>query len=628
MRRPLRITLATLGALLALVVLGVVIFALTFDANRYKPEIQSFVETRYGRKLAIEGDIGLAFVPKLGLRLGRTTLSGPGGKGEFARLEEARVALALWPLLRGRVEVDRVVLRGLAAELVRHADGRTNFDDLLGQSKPAAPPPGGGKAPPAPGAPVAIDVGGIAITGANILWRNERAGSAIRVADLALETGRIADDRPGELRISGKVTSAPTLDARLDARAAYTLSFTRAVYAFRDITLGLEGDVAGWRSIAVTGEADADVGASTARVALRARLDDSTATVNASVTDLRMPKVRFDVDVDRLDVDALRARGRSAGGQTAAKAPAPASKPSPPSPSSADAPVDLSSLKALDAEGRLRIGALKAGGIALQKLDATTRLAAGRLVVDPLAASLYDGTIRGAATVDADASSIALRQTSSDVQVGALLADATGRDVLAGRGTLQFDVRTQGTTVRALKRGLQGSGRLAVRDGAIKGVNLGAIARRAQALSRGGSEAFGPMPAEKTDFAELTLGFTVKDGIARTDDLAGSSPLLRLAGAGQADLAAGTVDAVLRPTLIATSTGQDGKTLGQARNVTVPVRVSGPFDRVAFDVDLGAAVRENLRDEAARRLEDAMKDRLDERTRGRVGDALKGLFGR
>jgi AsmA protein len=626
MRRPLRITLWTLGGLLALVVLGVVVFALTFDANRYKPEIQSFVESRYGRKLAIEGDIGLAFVPKLGLRLGRTTLSGAGGKGEFARLEEARVALALWPLLRGRVEVDRVVLRGLAAELVRHADGRTNFDDLLGEPKTGSRPPAGGKAPPAPGTPVAIDIGGISIADANILWRNERAGSAIRIADLAVDTGRIADDRPGEMRISGKVTTAPTLDARLDARAAYTLSFTRGAYAFKDITLGFEGDIAGWRSITVTGEAEADAGASTARVALRARLDDSNATVNASVSDLRMPKVRFDVDVDRLDLDALRARGRPAAGQTAAKAPAP--KPSPSSPAAADAPIDLSGLKALDADGRLRIGALKASGIALQKLDATTRLAGGRLAVDPLTADLYEGSIRGAAVVDANASSFALRQTSSDVQVGALLADATGRDVIAGRGTLQFDVRTQGTTVAALKRGLQGNGRLAVRDGAIKGVNLGAIARRAQALSRGGREAFGPMPAEKTDFAELTLGFTVKDGVARTDDLSASSPLLRLAGAGQADIAAGTVDAMLRPTLIATSTGQDGKTVGEARNVTVPVRVSGPFDRIAFDVDLGAAVRENLRDEAARRLEDAMKERLDERTRGRVGDALKGLFGR
>ena len=123
-------------------------FAATFDPNAYKPRIVDLVKQQTGRTLTMDGKIGLTFFPKLGAAVDKVTLSEPNGTRAFARVEEARVAVAILPLIRKQVVVDRVTLKGLVVDLVRYKDGRTNFDDLTGQparpdkpSEPSVPVP-------------------------------------------------------------------------------------------------------------------------------------------------------------------------------------------------------------------------------------------------------------------------------------------------------------------------------------------------------------------------------------------------------------------------------------------------------------------------------------------------------
>ena len=129
------------GGVLLAAIIAVAIFAATFDPNQYKPQIVDLVKDRTGRTLTMDGKIGLTFFPKIGAEVEKVTLSEPKSTKSFARIEEARVALALLPLLRKQVIVDQVTLSGLAVDLVRYKDGRTNFDDLLGKKKPDEPAP-------------------------------------------------------------------------------------------------------------------------------------------------------------------------------------------------------------------------------------------------------------------------------------------------------------------------------------------------------------------------------------------------------------------------------------------------------------------------------------------------------
>jgi AsmA protein len=100
--------------------------------------------------------------------------------------------------------------------------------------------------------------------------------------------------------------------------------------------------------------------------------------------------------------------------------------------------------------------------------------------------------------------------------------------LLEGRGNLALDVITSGTMVSAMKKALNGTARLEVKDGAIKGIDLAKSLRDAQALLSGGKrEDQQGAAGEKTDFSELTASFDIKNGIAHNGDFLAKSPFLR-----------------------------------------------------------------------------------------------------
>ncbi len=108
-----------LGAVLGVVVLGLVALAVFFDANKYKPEIQQYVLDHYKRTLTFQGDLSLSVFPRFAIALPPTTLSNRGGDRSSASLKGAKVSVAVLPLLRGRVEVGTVSIDGLTATIER-----------------------------------------------------------------------------------------------------------------------------------------------------------------------------------------------------------------------------------------------------------------------------------------------------------------------------------------------------------------------------------------------------------------------------------------------------------------------------------------------------------------------------
>src|SRR3977135_397164 len=152
-----KILLLAAGGIVVLIALVIAIVAATFDPNKYKPEIAAAVKDKTGRTLAIEGNLALTFFPSIGIALGRASLSEPDSSRIFARVEQAKISLALWPLLSKRVVVDRVTLSGLTLDLVQHKGGKTNFGDLSGAGGST---PTGRKAAPQQGA-MRLDIAGI-----------------------------------------------------------------------------------------------------------------------------------------------------------------------------------------------------------------------------------------------------------------------------------------------------------------------------------------------------------------------------------------------------------------------------------------------------------------------------------
>jgi AsmA protein len=150
-----------------------------------------------------------------------------------------------------------------------------------------------------------------------------------------------------------------------------------------------------------------------------------------------------------------------------------------------------------------------------------------------------------------------------------------------------------------------------LRDGAIKGINIAEILRKARAaLGKRSGEAADSK--DKTDFSELSASFTIKNGVAHNDDLDLKSPLLRIGGVGDIDIGRSTISYVVKASVVATSKGQGGKELDELAGLTVPVKLSGSFDALKYEVDYRAVAG------------DLAKSRVGDKVR----DRLKGLIGR
>jgi AsmA protein len=554
MKTPVKYLWLALGGVVTVLAAVVLVFALAFDPNRYKDDIERMARERTGRTLRLQGELKLAFFPSLGASVGGVTLSERGSNREFVALQSAHASVKLMPLLHGQVIVDAVRVSGLKAQIVRNKDGTYNFSDLLeGKAeKPAAKPAPEKKDQ---STPVIFDIAGVDIERAAVAYRDASTGQEISLSDLKLHTGRIAENAQGKIEFATTAKrNLPPLEAKIALHGSYSL---------QPDSIGLE---------------------------FTAKLDASNIKGKLGMARTAQPSYSFGLDIDLLNLDRYLAASEN--------------KPD-------DAAVDLSGLKGLNAQGQLQVGALQVQGLKLSKLKAQLKAAGGRAEISPHSASLYEGELSGALSLDGNANRIALKETLSNVSVGPLLRDLAHQDRLEGKGNVALDVTAAGASVNTMKRSLAGSAKVHLRDGAIKGINIAEILRKARAaLGKQSGEAAGSK--DKTDFSELSASFTIKNGVAHNDDLDLKSPLLRIGGVGDIDIGRSTISYVVKASVVATSKGQGGKELDQLAGLTVPVKLDGPLDAMRYEVDYRAVAG------------DLAKTRVGDKVR----DRLKGLIGR
>lgn len=229
-----------------LVVAGISVAALLalVDPNDYKPMLQQTVQQRYDRTLAIDGDIRLSVLPRLGLEISGVSLSEPGSTQTFAAMDTARVAVAWWPLLSRHLVIEHLSVTGLKANLVRTESGRFNFQDLLA-SAPAAmagatPPPDPASPAPEPG--LSWNIAGVSIEGGELAVSDVASGMALRIERVAAQARGIALGQPFDVSLGGRILGqTPRADAALQAQARVTLQSQRQQVAIQGLDIRLDG---------------------------------------------------------------------------------------------------------------------------------------------------------------------------------------------------------------------------------------------------------------------------------------------------------------------------------------------------------------------------------------------------
>jgi len=605
------------AVVLALLLLAALALPLFLPLEVYRSQIVSRVSEATGRELRVDGAMSLSVFPRLELELADVGLSGAtGGRElEMLRLEHLRVALRLRPLLSGQVVVTSLELDRPFIRVALDEEGTSNWSGVGWPGRTGTSAAAADDVSRIAEAMARLTLDDVRIVDGTLAWIDARRGDALRASGIDLHFAlpdldapfeaegelvwkeervsmAIAIERPRLLFEDGATTASAILRTdkatlryagaveRLDPAAMHG-EVDLEVPSLRDLAVWLRGPIETppdtFGPLSLHGKLRVDGSKLTlddARIALDAI--EAAGALGVEIGGAR-PHVNGRLGAARLD---LRPYFPSAAGDSpgAGKTPREWS----------DKPIEADGLRDIDATLHLEVGTLDLHRLRVGKAVVDLELKSGRLAIDLREVEFHEGGGTVRLLVDAGTPgevAIDLEAGLEGVQAGTLLRDTAGSSRLTGRGTIDLDVHARGQTQRDLVRTLQGRGRLDLRDGSIRGINLVAMVMHvASAFTLGD-------PSASTEFSSLGGSFRIDGGVLTNGDMQLRSSLLEAAGAGTVDLNRRTVAYRVTPRVLTPLVGQLG--FGTP-SVAVPVRIRGPWHNLRYEPDLKGMVKLGL----------------------------------
>ncbi len=304
--------------------IGVAVFILNIDPSAYKNRLAAMVKAQYDRELVVDGDIELSLFPRIGLTVNNISLSEPGSKEIFAKVDTVRMAVALWPLMSNRFLVDHLAIDGFVAHIIRGAGGRYNFEDLIRHSLPkntvskdtlentntqiAAE----SLQQRLEKTDFKVDIAGLTLNKGLLGYHDTEKSSFAYLKDMTVRTGRITEGQPFDLSLSGKLGDAnEKLDAQLNVNGLMLLKPLENTYSFNRLNAALTGK---WNQLVleeanITGELSINtvlnaLTASQLEVSVKGAGDEQSSIRDLQAS-LTAPNVSYSVGDLRLSMDNL-----------------------------------------------------------------------------------------------------------------------------------------------------------------------------------------------------------------------------------------------------------------------------------------------------------------------------------
>lgn len=350
-------------ALVILVAAAIFIITRVIDPNDYKEDIAALAKEHANIVLDLEGDIGWAFWPSLGLQIGRTEARIVDQEPLFAAIDNFEVGVAILPLFSGRVEMGAIRIDGMELNLINTKDG-ANWEALIPESddedEEAVE-----ETNTELDIPVTIPL--ISITNSRLRYQDLTDGTDITIEQLELEARDVSltDDFPLLVSLRYQDQDDTRIDLKLDTKVNTDLNANQ----YRLSPLVLNVNLAGLTTNPVA------------------------VTLNASIL--------ADLEKDQLDVSNLSIKAldtETSGAVTVHNMSEEFSL------SGRIRTAPFNANKLLKAIGEEPIETADAKALSSISLDATLTGPANSVIMDPLIITLDDSTIKGKAGItDLDA---------------------------------------------------------------------------------------------------------------------------------------------------------------------------------------------------------------------------------
>ncbi len=661
MQKAIKWFLSIFAAAAVLIVLAVIIAPMVIDLGKYKPQIENQITKATGRPFKLGGKLEPSVFPWVGVALSDLHLGNPSGykAQDFVAIDAFEVRAKLLPMILGKFEIRRFVIKGPRIVLERQKNGRGNWEGL-GNTSPStgakAKQPLGPKSESELALPIKdLVVGEFAITDGRIEIIDHQAGTRKEVKEINLTLTDVSLDKPIGLDFKAIADNMPlALNGRLGpvgpnpGQSPLAVDLTAKLLDALKITLqGKIDNPAGAPRINMTLQIApfslrkvlADIGQSlpfepadekvlnTIALAFKLdgtseaisisdgtfTLDDSKMVFSAKAKEFAKPNLKLDAKLDQIDLDRYLPPPSEKNQEEAEKQPQ--SKP--------DAKTDYSPLRKLVLDARFKAGQFKAQNASMSNIELKATAKNGIFRLDPVNIDLYTGRLAATSTlnVQADTPQSTVKLSLDSVQAGPLLKDLLKKEFIEGVLNAAINLQFVGDQPDLIRKSLGGKGQLKFNDGAIVGIDLASMVRNVQS-------AFGKadQTTEKphTDFAELLLPFSITKGLTKIDGSKLSSPLLRVLAGGTADLAQETLDMRVQPKFVGTIVGQ-GDTQTNRSGIQVPVLITGKLTKPKFRPDLKAMLSNQLQENESLQKIIPPKEEIVEDLEEKAQELLKGL---
>lgn len=524
--------------------------------------IQTKFEAETGHRLQI-ADARLSLWPSPTMTVGRISVRDRSEPNSRSRVtaESARIAISLQSLLEGKprlteIEVSRPVFRvPVSRERATRATRNVRAAERRETSEPA----------------FMFDRIIVRDGAVEMLSTGDRLESSIAGVELEASVDSVEevldvkasgrwDDQPVRVSVKGRIPQG-----RLGA-PAIPIEFTVELPGL------LESKLPGTAEIKVSGS---QLGIN----ALSGTIGRNRFNGWASVDFTDKPLVKLDLDFPRVDIEARPHGGNLARADVASDLDRPWS----------DRQINLDGLNFFDADIQVSAAELLLDTFRFSPLAVKATLSGGVFRAMVPQAGIYGGDAKGALTVDASSRlpGHAMQLELNGVRASPLLLDTIGLSALDGNLRAGMALRASGASQRSIMSTLGGTVDLLLSDGEIRDVN---VAQMIRALTSNSLSGWQQSKAQKTDLSQLSVLFRIDNGRAATDNLRLAGPLIRVSGAGTADLAAKTLNFKLDPRLVVSLEGQ-GST-GDPLGFGVPVVMQGTWGQPRIYLDMAGILED------------------------------------
>ncbi|MEJ1960206.1 MAG: AsmA family protein [Gammaproteobacteria bacterium] len=345
-------------------------------------------------------------------------------------------------------------------------------------------------------------------------------------------------------------------------------------------------------------------------------LDETAIKGTFGIEDLDSMALRFDLDVNAIDLDRYMAPAKKEAAKTAGGS-APSGAAAPPT----ELPLDT--LRGLNLKGQLHVGRAKVTDLQFTDVRLPIEARDGRTHLGPTQAKLYGGMYDGDIVLDAKPAqaTLSLDEHVRGIDIGALMKASFDTGRIVGKGNATARLTATGNTDAAIFKSLAGKIDFDVKDGAVTGLDLWYELRRAMALFKRQEPPTRPAGEPKTAFNAMSGSAIVDRGVLRNDDLLVDMSYIRAKGKGSLALASQAVDYRLVTEVYKLPEG-DAVDMADLKTAEIPVTITGTLAQMKVRPDVEGYLKARFKKEVDKKV-----DEKKEELRKKLGDKLKGLLG-